>query len=157
MERPYAIIASMSEVPPAAEATSTGDHGLDPRRTRAYLIGGLVVLVIVIAASVLAVWAMLRNPAQTQTIRDVVIVFMAGEALIIGLALVLLIIQLARLTALLQNEIRPILSSTQETLNTVRGTTAFLGNNLVDPVIKANSSLAAVRRALNLLRPGRGM
>jgi len=121
------------------------------------LIGGLVVLVIVIAASVLAVWAMLSNPAQTETIRDVVIVFMAGEALIIGLALVLLIIQLARLTALLQNEIRPILSSTQETLNTVRGTTAFLGNNLVDPVIKANSSLAAVRRALNLLRPGRGM
>jgi RsiW-degrading membrane proteinase PrsW (M82 family) len=156
VERPYVIIASMSEVPPPAEGTSTGAHGLDSRRTRAYLIGGLVVLVIVIAASVLAVWAMLRNPTQTQTIRDVVIVFMAGEALIIGLALVLLIVQLARLTALLQNEIRPILSSTQETLNTVRGTTAFLGNNLVDPVIKANSSLAAVRRALNLLRPGRG-
>jgi hypothetical protein len=147
----------MSDVPPPAEATSTGDHGLDSRRTRAYLIGGLLVLVVVIAASALAVWAMLRNPAQTQTIRDVVIVFMAGEALIIGLALVLLIVQLARLTALLQNEIRPILSSTQETLNTVRGTTAFLGNNLVDPVIKANSSLAAVRRALNLLRPGRGL
>jgi hypothetical protein len=147
----------MTETPSPAEETSTGDHGFDTRRTRAYLIGGLAALVVILAASVVAIWAMLRNPEQTQTIRDVVIVFMAGEALIIGLALVVLIVQLARLTALLQNEIRPILSSTQETLDTVRGTTAFLGNNLVDPVIKANSSLAAVRRALNLLRPGRGM
>ena len=123
---------------------------------RMYVAIGVGVLVVFLVASAFAVIAMLRSPEQTQTIRDIVIVFMAGEALLIGLALVLLIVQLARLTALLQNEIRPILTSTQETLDTVRGTTAFLGNNLVDPVIKANSSLAAVRRAIDLLRPGRG-
>jgi hypothetical protein len=116
----------------------------------------VVVLVAILVASGFAVAAMLKSPEQTEVIRDIVIVFMAAEALIIGLALVVLIVQIARLTALIQNEIRPILASTQETLDTVRGTTAFLGNNLVDPVIKANSSLAAVRRALDLLRPGRG-
>ena len=115
-----------------------------------------MLLVVILILAGVAVWAMLRNPTQTETLRDVVIVLMAAEGLLIGLALVLLIVQLARLTALLQNEIRPILMSTQETLDTVRGTTTFLGNNLVDPVIKANSSLAALRRALNLLRPGRG-
>lgn len=145
----------MREDLPAVEGAPQAATSLDSRRTRAYLIGGGVLLVVLIALAAVAVWAMLRNPAQTETIRDVVIVFMAAEGLIIGLALVLLIIQLARLTALLQNEIRPILTSTQETLDTVRGTTAFLGNNLVDPVIKANSSLAAVRRVINLLRPGR--
>jgi hypothetical protein len=123
---------------------------------RTYVIIGAVVLALILVASGFAVAAMLRSPERTETIRDIVIVFMAGEALIIGLALVLLIVQVARLTTLIQNEIRPILISTQETLDTVRGTTAFLGNNLVDPVIKANSSLAAVRRALDLLRPGRG-
>ena len=123
---------------------------------RMYVAIGVVVFAVFLVASVFAVVAMLKSPDQTETIRDIVIVFMAGEALVIGLALVVLIVQLARLTALLQNEIRPILTSTQETLDTVRGTTAFLGNNLVDPVIKANSSLAAVRRALDLLRPGRG-
>lgn len=141
---------------PAGPNEAPAPPALDSRRTRAYLIGGGVLLALLVALSAVAIWAMLRNPEQTQTIRDVVIVFMAAEALIIGLTLVLLIVQLARLTALLQNEIRPILMSTQETLDTVRGTTTFLGNNLVDPVIKANSSLAAVRRALNLLRPGRG-
>jgi len=146
----------MSESVLPTEDRDPGDPQSHDRRMRMYVAIGVGVLVVFLAASAFGVIAMLRNPEQTQTIRDIVIVFMAGEALLIGLALVLLIVQLARLTALLQNEIRPILTSTQETLDTVRGTTAFLGNNLVDPVIKANSSLAAVRRAIDLLRPGRG-
>jgi len=141
---------------PPVQDREPGDPQADDRRMRTYVAIGVCVLVVFLVASAFAVIAMLRSPEQTETIRDIVIVFMAGEALLIGLALVMLIVQLARLTALLQNEIRPILTSTQETLDTVRGTTAFLGNNLVDPVIKANSSLAAVRRALDLLRPGRG-
>ncbi len=146
----------MSESVLPTEDRDPGDPQSHDRRMRMYVAIGVGVLVVFLVASAFAVIAMLRSPEQTQTIRDIVIVFMAGEALLIGLALVLLIVQLARLTALLQNEIRPILTSTQETLDTVRGTTAFLGNNLVDPVIKANSSLAAVRRAIDLLRPGRG-
>lgn len=146
----------MSESLPPAQDQGSAEPPADDRRMRTYVVIGAVVLVAILVASGFAVAAMLRNPEQTEVIRDIVIIFMAAEALIIGLALVLLIVQIARLTALIQNEIRPILLSTQETLDTVRGTTAFLGNNLVDPVIKANSSLAAVRRALDLLRPGRG-
>ena len=146
----------MSESLPPAQDQGSAEPPADDRRMRTYVVIGAVVLVAILVASGFAVAAMLRSPEQTEVIRDIVIIFMAAEALIIGLALVLLIVQIARLTALIQNEIRPILLSTQETLDTVRGTTAFLGNNLVDPVIKANSSLAAVRRALDLLRPGRG-
>jgi hypothetical protein len=146
----------MSESLPPVQDQGVAQPSAEDRRLRTYVAIGLAVLAVILVASGFAVAAMLKSPQQTETIRDIVIVFMAAEALIIGLALVLLIVQIARLTALLQNEIRPILMSTQETLDTVRGTTAFLGNNLVDPVIKANSSLAAVRRALDLLRPGRG-
>jgi hypothetical protein len=98
---------------------------------------------------------MVQNPAQTELLRDIVIILMALEFLLIGLALIVLIVQIARLTALLENEIRPILDSTNETLNTLRGTTTFLSDNLVQPVIKANSSFSAVRRAIDLLRFGR--
>ena len=146
----------MSESLPPVQDQGVAQPSAEDRRLRTYVAIGLAVLAVILVASGFAVAAMLKSPQQTETIRDIVIVFMAAEALIIGLALVLLIVQIARLTALLQNEIRPILMSTQETLDTVRGTTAFLGNNLVDPVIKVNSSLAAVRRALDLLRPGRG-
>jgi ABC-type dipeptide/oligopeptide/nickel transport system permease subunit len=121
-------------------------------KQRAILIGALLFLIVLIVGVVLAVISMVNHPDQTETIRDIVIIFMAVESLIIGLTLIVLIIQLAKLTALLQNEIRPILDSTNETVNTLRGTTTFLSNNLVNPVIKANSTFAAVRQALGLIK-----
>ena len=125
------------------------------RRQAAYIAGGVVGLVALIAALVFAVSAMVRNPQGTETIRDIVIIFVAAETLIIGVALILLLVQLARLTALLQNEIRPLLESTNETVASLRGTSEFLSKKMVAPVIKANSSVAAVRRAIGLFRAGR--
>lgn len=124
-------------------------------RQRAMLIGGVLALLVVLAGIVVLAFVLVSNPAQTQTIRDVVIIFMALEFLFIGLALIVLIVQLARLTALIQNEVKPILDSTNETVNTLRGTTTFLSDHLVQPVVKANSSVAAMRRALDFFRPGR--
>lgn len=91
----------------------------------------------------------------TAQIRDVFIIFMALESLLLGVALVILIIQLAILINLLQNEIKPILNSTNETVNTLRGTATFLSDNLVEPVIKLNEYLAAFKRLFDFLRPGR--
>jgi hypothetical protein len=109
-------------------------------------------LISLIAGVVLAVIAMVQNPATTENIRDIVIIFMAIESLLIGVALIVLIIQLARLTDLLVNDVKPILDSTNDTLGTIRGTTHFLSKNLVQPVVKMNSSFAAIRRATELLR-----
>jgi hypothetical protein len=62
-----------------------------------------------------------------------------------------LVIQLASLINLLQNEVRPILHATSETVNTLRGTAEFLGENVVEPVIKLNGYLAGLKRMLELL------
>jgi ABC-type spermidine/putrescine transport system permease subunit II len=124
-------------------------------KQRAAIIGAVVILVLLIVGVVLAVIAMAQNPDQTETIRDIVIIFMALESLVIGLTLIILIVQIARLTALLENEIGPILNSTSDTVDTLRGTTTFLSNNLVRPVIKFNSTIAAIRQALGLVGIGR--
>jgi hypothetical protein len=81
---------------------------------------------------------------------------MALESLFLGLTLVILIIQLARLINLLQNEIAPILESTNETVNTLRGTSEFLSDNLVEPVIKMNERAAGVTQALRIIGLVRG-
>lgn len=120
--------------------------------TRIWAVLAIVFLLVLIAGVVLAVIAMVQNPATTENIRDIVIIFMAIESLLIGVALIVLIIQLARLTDLLVNEVKPILDSTNDTLGTIRGTTHFLSKKLVDPVVKMNSSFAAIRRAAELLR-----
>lgn len=142
---------------PLNEATSplpAPKESLTGRQRAVVLIGALAVLALGTGMVLAVVW-MVRNPAQTETFRDIFIILMALESLIIGLALIILIVQLARLTNLLQNEVKPILESTNETISTLRGTTKFLSDNLVDPVVKVNSSMAAVRRIFDLLRLGR--
>jgi hypothetical protein len=52
---------------------------------------------------------------------------------------------------LVQNEVKPILQSTSETVNTLKGTTTFLSQNLVAPVIKLNGYMAGMKRLFDLL------
>jgi quinol-cytochrome oxidoreductase complex cytochrome b subunit len=125
------------------------------RLTMASIVIGVIVLLAVLITCVVLLLLPTTDASTVTRIRDVFIIFMALESLLIGLVLVILIVQLARLTNLLQNEIKPILDSTNETVSTLRGTTAFLSANLVEPVIKLNESLAALHRLLEILGIGR--
>ena len=95
---------------------------------------------------------LLQPGTDTARVRDVFIIFMALEFLLIGIVMIILIVQLARLTLLLQNEIKPILDSTNETANTLRGTTAFLSEHLVEPVLKMNQYLAGLNRIADFFK-----
>jgi nitrate reductase gamma subunit len=109
------------------------------------IIAGILILVAVIVATIFLVRA---DKDVTAQIRDIFIIFMALASLVLGIALVVLIAQLAILINLLQNEIRPILDSTTETVNTLKGTTQFLSNNLTEPVIKLNEYLAMFKKII---------
>lgn len=87
----------------------------------------------------------------TGKVRDIFIILMALESIVIGAALIILVVQLASLINLLQNEIKPILKSTSDTVNTLQGTTTFLSDNLAAPVIKMNSTVAGARKLLDLI------
>jgi len=116
-----------------------------------YIIISLLVIVFVIALVVTALIFLLKedNKALTEQLRDVFIIFMALESLIIGIALVVLIVQLSTLINLLQNEIRPIINSTNETVNTIKGTARFVSDNLAEPVIKINQVMAMIKQLIN--------
>lgn len=88
---------------------------------------------------------------QVGRIRDIFLIFMALLSLLIGAALIVLIVQVASLINLLQNEVRPILQATTETVNNLRGTAEFLGENVVQPVIKLNGYLAGLQRVIELM------
>jgi len=116
--------------------------GLTPQQKRAVVIT-LVVLVLLVTVISLALYYLLTaNPDKTEQVRDVFIIILAVQSLMMGLVMVILILQLARLINLIQNEIRPILDSTSETVNHLRGTTMFLSENVVEPVIKMNEYMA---------------
>ena len=114
----------------------------------ALIISGLILLALVVTGLVL----LLQPGTDTARVRDIFIIFMALEFLLVGGVMVILIIQLARLILLLQNEIKPILDSTNETANTLRGTTAFLSEHLVEPVLKLNQYMAGLNRILSFFK-----
>lgn len=117
------------------------------------IIAGVVIVLLIITAAVLLIRS---DNDTTGRVRDVFIIFMALESIVIGTALVILIIQLATLINLLQNELKPIIQSTNETVNTLKGTVIFLSDNVSEPVIKLNAYLAGLKQFLDLLRPGKG-
>jgi len=76
---------------------------------------------------------------------------LAALSLVIGALLIVLLLQLQSLIRLLREEIRPILDSAQDTMGTVRGTTAVVSEYVVSPVARAASIVAGIRQALEVL------
>lgn len=111
-------------------------------------IAGFIVILVVLGV---AIFFLMQPATPTDKIRDVFIIVVALESLVIGVALIVLVVQLASLINLLQNEVRPILHATSETVNALRGTAEFLGESVVEPVIKLNGYLAGLKRMLELL------
>jgi len=118
------------------------------KRTMAGVIVGAIILLALVGT---AIYFLLQPATPTDKIRDIFIIVVALESLVIGVALIILIVQMASLINLLQNEVRPILKATNETVNNLRGTAEFLGENVVEPVIKLNGYLAGLSRMLELM------
>ncbi len=117
---------------------------------RTMTIVGIGALILLLLLGV-AIYFLLQPATPTDKIRDVFIIVVALESLVIGVALIVLVVQLASLVNLLQNEVRPILKATNETVNNLRGTAEFLGENVVEPVVKLNGYLAGLTRMLELM------
>ncbi len=145
---------SVPALPPPSRG-GPGGNVVDGQKSRTgviLIVAVVILLIVIIAAAVL----LIRSDNETTArVRDVFIIFMALESIIIGAALVILIVQLATLINLLQHEIKPIVDTTNETVNTLRGTVVFLSDNLTEPVIKLNAALAGIKQFMDLLRPGR--
>ncbi len=84
-------------------------------------------------------------------VRDIFIILLALESLIVVALLIWLILELRGLTRLLRDELKPILASAQETVSTVRGTTNFVSKNVVAPFVKVSSYIAGARAIVDTL------
>ena len=147
VENPQDPSPTPAAPPPAAPSPQDAEALRQQRQIIAIVIGfGVLILAGIIGAG----WYLLQPNTPTAQIRDMFLIFMALESLVIGAALVVLIIQIASLINLLNNEIRPVLEATNETIATLRGTTQFLSENLVEPVMKINSYVAGLQKMLDI-------
>ena len=129
---------------PVVEETS-------PSPSRLWIV--ILIATIIVGLIVTAIFFLSKaDISTTSRIRDIFIIFMAFESIIIGVALVVLVVQVSTLINLLQNEVKPILKSTKETVDTLKGTTEFLSSNVVEPVIKLNGYLAGMKQLFDLFK-----
>jgi hypothetical protein len=110
-------------------------------------LGALVAVFVIGLVSALLI-AVFANPTDAANwigiIRDLFIIVLAMEGMMMGLALIVLVLQLAALVNLLQNEIKPVVDNANQTVTTVRGTAQFMSQNVVEPVIKFGALAAGI-------------
>ncbi|MBN1428726.1 MAG: hypothetical protein JXB07_10095 [Anaerolineae bacterium] len=134
-----------------------------PQLQSALIVIGIAILLITLGLLVIAF--VLASNAETsapgvRVIRDLLIIVVTLEVIVIGAAVTVFLIQVARLVNLISNEVEPLISATSDTINTVRGTALFLSKNMVEPVVSMNSALrglAKVAGDVDALRKAAGV
>jgi hypothetical protein len=128
-----------------------------PIDKRPVIYGIISVVVLLLIFGGLGVW-LFFNPPVAAVLRDISILFLVLGGFIIILLLIVLVVittylvlKINDLVQLLNREIKPVLAQLQTTVNTAQGTTKFLSEQAVKPVITTASAVSATRAILRSL------
>jgi hypothetical protein len=132
----------------------------DRKNFQIALIGILVVVFVLLVAMG---YLLFNAPRETEIIRDISVIVLALESIVMLLLLIVVIAMLWWLIRTLERKITPILDSTNQTVsavsdtvNTVRGTAAFVSDTVVSPIITLSSYASGVKSAIQVLTKLRG-
>ena len=149
----------MNEQPKSEVKSPEARTPMDPRAKKMIFIVSIAVLVIV-ALLVVAGFFLYSRPQATIFLRDIAVIILAFETLVVIFFLGVVTVLLIYVILTLEREIKPVLNATSETVHTVRGTTTFVSDTVVSPIMRAASIVGAVKgaaQAIAGLRPrGRG-
>lgn len=114
----------------------------------------IVIALVVVGLTLIGVAIFLALNASTtaagvEVVRDVLIIVLTLQFIVIGVAFTVLLIQVARFVNLLNNEVQPIIESTKETVNILRGTAVFISRNVAQPAVEGTATVRGLSRVLN--------
>jgi uncharacterized membrane protein YjgN (DUF898 family) len=84
-------------------------------------------------------------------LKDVMIIVAALATIAVLVLLAMLVLQVLSLVKQIKAETKPLIDETQRTMQTVRGTSSFIGSELVKPLITAVSVVSGVQRGVRVL------
>jgi len=121
-------------------------------RRRMVLIG---IGIAVIAVLILLSFAVMIAAGVIDEVRDVLIILLATESLIIGGVTLFLLYQMIMLVTLLREDLIPLIQSAQETVNSARGTTVYVSRKIIVPSAKAATTVARLQAMTRVLFKGK--
>ncbi len=107
-------------------------------------IGILLILGLFAAAVAAAVTGADTWAPIIRLFRDVMLLVLLMESVLLIAALAILLLQVAGFFVMLRAEIQPILNSARETAQLGKATATFMNDNAVDPLIQLKSFLAGL-------------
>lgn len=155
-EQERATMEELGEVLPPEEMPADVPPTADGGRNRMRTVGLVLVVLVVVLVVTTVVYGLATQPVLTARLRDISIIALALVTMVTSIFLAILVFQLQSLIVLLRDEIQPILKSVNDTAGTVRGTTAFVSDAVVSPMIQIAGYASAVRQTLKALAGGSG-
>ena len=120
---------------------------MDKKTKTGISIGAIVAVLLFVGV----IYLLVTHPPVAAIVRDLYIIFVTLELFIIGALLTVLVWQIYTLTRMMQQEIKPMLTATQETIGAVRGTATFMSDQVVQPAIKMSSKVAGWQKSVKVL------
>ena len=106
---------------------------------------GAVIAIIFVVGLLLAFSGELEITAlRVEYIRNLFMIVIGLEGILIIGSIAVLIVQITRLVNMLKRDVQPVLTTAQETVNTAKGTVEFVGDNTVQPIIRASAFMSGV-------------
>ena len=109
----------------------------------------------VIAVLILLGFAFMIAAGIIDEVRDIVIILLAVESLIIGGVTLFLLYQMIMLLTLIREELIPLIQSAQDTVNSARGTTVYVSRKIIVPSAKAATTVARLQTMARVLFRGK--
>jgi hypothetical protein len=108
----------------------------------ASVVGGIIVVLFILGLAFAIFSDAQATAPRIQIIRDMLVIIIVLEFILIVGALAVVILQVARLVSLLRSEVKPVLENTQEAVNSAKGTVEFVGDNVTEPVVRVGAFMA---------------
>jgi len=135
--------------PDPTPVTTDAEREMKRRMT---LIGiGIAVLAVLILLSFAGMIAL----GIIDEVRDIVIILLAIESLIVGGVTLFLLYQIIMLLTLIREELIPLIQSAQDTVNSARGTTVYVSRKIVAPSVRAATMVARLQTMARVLFKGK--
>ena len=137
-----------NEVSPRGPAPGATDASSGRKFARfikaAAALGILIILILLGAALTAALTAAETWAPLIQILRDVLLMILIMESILVIAALAILMLQAAGFLIMLKTEVKPILDNARETTRLSKATAQFINSNAVDPLIQIKSFLSGL-------------
>ena len=108
------------------------------------VLGGIIAIVFVVGVLLAFSGELEVTALRIQYIRNLFMIVLAFEGILIIGAIAVLIVQVTRLINMLKRDVKPVLTTAQETVQSAKGTVDFVGDNAIRPIIRTSAFMSGL-------------